>query len=475
MKIKRVVSFLIVFIIISINPVISSSFFYDTIGHWAFEDIYWASNDVKLFIGYGDGTFRPDNNISRSEYITILYRAAHVNGLIDEKNIKDNFDEFTYNDINKDYWAYKNIKEVYDFIYNSSSTVKFKDIFPEDNLEPNKFITREEAVLLTYAFSSHPIDNKKLNFMDINKEYKYREELTNIVNNGIIIGFPDNTFGPYNNISRAESTALIKRVFHEMAYLKEEYLLNIELIKNIYDEKYMYFGDYFKNRELSQDDVKYMKVISTLEILDLYGRIPYDERANYDLNTTQTLLKLRENDYWNTLGVNYYLIQSDEIDENSKKIYAKELTDMFLKRVDLKDNEFLKLLELMIEYIDDKEKVLLCLDNWQNSLVNEYEKLNILFLKEKIYIKNSDYKSLLNLLNDKSIDEEFKFSDLEHREIYIFNKAYALYKLESYDEAIATLKVEWEVMKKNEDYIINKEEVDKKFIGSIKRILNQKY
>ena len=101
--------------------------------------------------------------------------------------------------------------------------------------------------------------------------------------------------------------------------------------------------------------------------------------------------------------------------------------------------------------------------------------LEKVFLKEKIYIKNYDYNSLLNLLNDKSIYEEFKFSDSESREIYIFNKAYALYKVESYDEAIAILKAEWEVMKKNEDYIINKEEVEKKFIGSIKKILNKKF
>ena len=51
--------------------------FYDTFNHWAESDINFTSNTLKVFKGYGDFTFRPENNITRAEFITILARTAY--------------------------------------------------------------------------------------------------------------------------------------------------------------------------------------------------------------------------------------------------------------------------------------------------------------------------------------------------------------------------------------------------------------
>lgn len=49
--------------------------FSDMSGHWAEEDVVRAA-ELGLIGGYQDGTFKPDNNLTRAQFVTILYRQA---------------------------------------------------------------------------------------------------------------------------------------------------------------------------------------------------------------------------------------------------------------------------------------------------------------------------------------------------------------------------------------------------------------
>lgn len=49
--------------------------FSDTAGHWAAADIARAA-ELGLIGGYEDGTFKPDNSLTRAQLVTILYRLA---------------------------------------------------------------------------------------------------------------------------------------------------------------------------------------------------------------------------------------------------------------------------------------------------------------------------------------------------------------------------------------------------------------
>ena len=51
--------------------------FPDTNGHWAETYICWLK-DHFITTGYGDGTYRPDNNITRGEMAAMLQRQAEV-------------------------------------------------------------------------------------------------------------------------------------------------------------------------------------------------------------------------------------------------------------------------------------------------------------------------------------------------------------------------------------------------------------
>ena len=61
--------------------------------------------------GYADGTFRPDNKITRAEVVTIVNRVTERNA--DEDFIDENIsDLINFSDVkDKGYWAYYDIAE----------------------------------------------------------------------------------------------------------------------------------------------------------------------------------------------------------------------------------------------------------------------------------------------------------------------------------------------------------------------------
>lgn len=78
--------------------------------HWAAEHIYTAIA-MDCIKGYSDGTFRPDNKITRAEVVTIVNRVTERNA--DENFIDENIsDLLNFSDVkDKGYWAYYDIAE----------------------------------------------------------------------------------------------------------------------------------------------------------------------------------------------------------------------------------------------------------------------------------------------------------------------------------------------------------------------------
>lgn len=60
---------------LSVHPAYASSCFTDTGGHWAEAFICWMRT-TGLSSGYLDGTFRPNNDITRAEVASLLYKEA---------------------------------------------------------------------------------------------------------------------------------------------------------------------------------------------------------------------------------------------------------------------------------------------------------------------------------------------------------------------------------------------------------------
>ncbi|MFR4162084.1 MAG: ZmpA/ZmpB/ZmpC family metallo-endopeptidase [Paraclostridium sordellii] len=131
-----------------------------------FNDIsndYWAKNEVNylaskgLFNGYEDGTFRPENPITRAEVATILVRS---NSDIKQKLKK------VFPDIDDSHWASKYIEKAAELGYMLG--------YEDGSFKPDQVITRGETVVTLNRIYRNPCNlketnNSKILFTDLDK------------------------------------------------------------------------------------------------------------------------------------------------------------------------------------------------------------------------------------------------------------------------------------------------------------------
>jgi len=82
--------------------------FPDIHGHWAYRHIASAFNKDWIS-GYPDETFRPDNPITRAETVTIINRV--INRLPNPATIDHHVTFYRFSDLRRDHWAYYQILE----------------------------------------------------------------------------------------------------------------------------------------------------------------------------------------------------------------------------------------------------------------------------------------------------------------------------------------------------------------------------
>lgn len=160
--------------------------------HWARTEIYEFIN-LGYIDGYGDNTFRPENNITRAEFVKLVNR---VFNFTKSKNV-------SFSDISSSDWYYKEIA--------IGVKAGYINGYENNTFKPNQNITREEAAKILAIILEVKGDGK-LNFDDSHKisdwAIKYVDALTD---NSIIDGYEDNTFRPREKTSRAETVKLLSR------------------------------------------------------------------------------------------------------------------------------------------------------------------------------------------------------------------------------------------------------------------------
>src|SRR5665647_3910899 len=101
----------------------------DITGHWAQTTIQaWV--DQGTIKGYEDGTFRPENNISRAEFMTL------VNGIFGYTEVKAT----TYTDVKADAWYADAVAK--------AAAAGYINGYPDGTMKPDNSISREEAATI---------------------------------------------------------------------------------------------------------------------------------------------------------------------------------------------------------------------------------------------------------------------------------------------------------------------------------------
>lgn len=157
---------------------------------WAQEAISYLTEQNQLH-GYPDGTFRPAQNITRAELCKLAVAQFGAKAPV------------SYQDVQEEDWYYP---------YVSQSGGYF---LSESQFYPNRYATREEVAYAIF-FGMGATDDRKdksVSFPDEDAiDSRYLGAVKQLQQNGIITGYPDGSFGPKHNITRAEVCVMLYRV-----------------------------------------------------------------------------------------------------------------------------------------------------------------------------------------------------------------------------------------------------------------------
>ncbi|WP_261131737.1 S8 family serine peptidase [Bacillus sp. Marseille-Q3570] len=162
-------------------------------GDW-FGDAVFFLKEQNLVNGYTDGTFKPENDITRGEMATII---ARVLGL--DTNQQDT----VFEDVKKSYFASGAIQSLYEEQIISG--------FPDGTFKPITAIRRgDAAIMIAKSFEFTPPDSYQ-SFPDLSDSYYGLKAIQTLYAKGIINGYPEGTIRPNKFITRAEMATLIER------------------------------------------------------------------------------------------------------------------------------------------------------------------------------------------------------------------------------------------------------------------------
>lgn len=394
-RLNKLLLLLIIFTVFSVQPAFAKTVYYDTYNHWAESEIDFASNTLKVFKGYGDFTFKPENNITRAEFITILARTAYRQNQMNEVYTSD----MSYSDMSGKHWSHTFVISMYEHL-KGNGNFSFRDIFPGTNFNPDKAITREESAALIAAFCKESIYDNPLALKDVTTSNRFYNEIKRLNNAGVVVGYEDNTFRGNTNITRAEAAALIKRVYLDIKTSdSSKYLTKLEFMPIKGEDMYSYFGTYNLNTT-DTNDKKFIKAKDTLEYVSFGGYIFPEDSHLYDLNAVETMATLRSGGYYNVAGTNFYMITFGSYTESEKTQFANEILMNIIARNDFKDSELMQVFAAVSKY-DVKESLYMgALEKWNSITTSNNAKANILFYRYAYYIKNNNKAMLQTLVYD---------------------------------------------------------------------------
>lgn len=181
------------------QPVVEASFD-DTKGHWAESTINLlaASSYVQ---GMGDGTYAPENNVTRAEFVTMAMNLLRLDGTGYRGSFKD---------VSETDWFAKDVQTASDIgLIDPLMTVG-------GTFKPNQPITREEAATVLYKVAEMRADKPDTEvdaFADDASVTAWaKDSVYAAAAYGLIKGYPDGSFGPLKGITRAEAASMIFRV-----------------------------------------------------------------------------------------------------------------------------------------------------------------------------------------------------------------------------------------------------------------------
>jgi len=248
--------------------------FSDIQNHWA-KPFIQGLLDKGLISGFKDGTFKPDDKMTRAEYAALLVKAFNPSAKRDGINFTDVADDLWAKDVIQEAYrgeflsgfpdnsfkpndnvqrtqvivslvnglglsasdgtvlsTYSDREAIPDYAKDEVNTATKKEIvvsYPDTKqLDPTKDATRAEVAAMVYQtlvdanqvsevnsdyiVSATPDDNQPKTFADIQNHWA-KPFIEGLLDKGLISGFGDGTFKPNEKMTRAQYAALLVKAF----------------------------------------------------------------------------------------------------------------------------------------------------------------------------------------------------------------------------------------------------------------------
>jgi len=159
--------------------------------------IPFTESHYAYLIGDDRGLIRPHDSITRGEVATIFFRL-----ITDEFRAEMWTQQNSFSDVELNHWFNNAISTM--------SNARVLHGMPDGSFQPTRAITRAEfaAVISRFTNLTHTGDNL---FPDIQGHWA-AANINAVAQMGWVVGFPDGTFAPNQNITRAEVAAIVNRI-----------------------------------------------------------------------------------------------------------------------------------------------------------------------------------------------------------------------------------------------------------------------
>jgi N-acetylmuramoyl-L-alanine amidase len=169
----------------------------------AFSDIsnHWAESYIKRAFekgyvsGYGNGVYKPENSITRAEFIQILY---NIFG-------KDEGGDTAFTDVSGTEWYYKAVKWA---VANG-----FINGYEDNTFRASKEISREEAAVILSRCINKSAEGSNIEFKDASAISAWAKDgIDQISKTGIMQGDTNGYFNPKKTLTRAEMAVIADKI-----------------------------------------------------------------------------------------------------------------------------------------------------------------------------------------------------------------------------------------------------------------------
>lgn len=468
-KYTKGIAIALAILFVSIQSSFAYVLFSDMGDHWGKDYIKWASDENGLIQGYEDGTFKPEKAITREEYIIGLNKLLYESKVYDKVDFILYSDVIPYSDLEQDSELYYSLHELNIYLKHFRNTnLKLEAIFGGSQFQPQKPINRYEAALLARAITTPAIEAQNHQFKDVTAGLPYYKELMELVGNGIIKGYSDQTLRPYRPVTRVEAAVIFSRINDDIKFQVADPLVFKSIVIKNTNQQLPVFTLAKGSQGAEGQNRRFKNAITSLEYMSFIGYIPHNEAHLYDNKPIDTLWGLKNESYDNVVGNNYYLVIYDK---NTGSLRKTELIQEAMEHLRSKKNEPVEGLDLFLKeakkYISIKEVLKFAKELNEGTTNTDIKLTTGIFLAEEYYqnkafgLSLEAYKALIAMeMPEKTYHQLLK------------NYAYVLQQSGGTEVAISGLKELNGKLSKESGY--EDSETHKLVIGLLKKLLSEK-